>query len=67
MMSALEQWPLQRAVIAGGVGTVRLLTEGISGSSPGESSTPAGRERRLRNAEAMRALLISSKPFPSLD
>jgi pimeloyl-ACP methyl ester carboxylesterase len=46
---------------------VRLLTEGINGSGPGEASTPAGRERRLRNAEAMRALLISSDPFPSLD
>ena len=46
---------------------VRLLTEGINGSGPGEASTPAGRERRLRNAEAMRALLISSEPFPSLD
>lgn len=45
---------------------VHLLTEGINGSGPGEASTPAGRERRLRNAEAMRALLISSNPFPAL-
>ena len=46
---------------------VHLLTEGINGSGPGEASTPAGRERRLRNAEAMRALLISSNPFPALE
>lgn len=46
---------------------VHLLTEGINGSGPGEASTPAGRARRLRNAEAMRALLISSNPFPALD
>ena len=46
---------------------VRLLTEGINGSGPGESSTPAGRERRMRNAEAMRALSLSSEPYPSLD
>jgi pimeloyl-ACP methyl ester carboxylesterase len=46
---------------------VRLLTDGINGTGPGEASTPAGRERRLRNAEAMRALLLSSDPFPAVD
>jgi pimeloyl-ACP methyl ester carboxylesterase len=46
---------------------VHLLTEGINGTGPGEASTLAGRERRLRNADAMRALLISSDAFPKLD
>lgn len=46
---------------------VRLLTDGINGTGPGEASTPAGRERRLRNAQAMHALLLSSAPFPAVD
>lgn len=60
--------PAREAFAAGGrESAVHLLTEGINGSGPGEASTPVGRERRLRNAEAMRALLISSEPFPALD
>lgn len=46
---------------------VHLLTDGINGSGPGEASTPEGRARRLRNAEAMRALLVSSDAFPAPD
>ncbi|HSV53709.1 MAG TPA: alpha/beta hydrolase [Burkholderiaceae bacterium] len=46
---------------------VRMLTLGINGSGAGEASTPAGRERRLRNAEAMRALALSSNAYPALD
>lgn len=46
---------------------VRILTQGINGSGAGEASTPAGRERRLRNAEAMRALALSSNAYPALD
>ena len=46
---------------------VALLTVGINGSGPGEAATPAGRERRLRNAQAMRALAFSSDPYPPLD
>lgn len=45
---------------------VRVLTEGINGGGPGEATTQAGRERRLRNANAMRALAISSLPYPLL-
>lgn len=46
---------------------VALLTEGINGSGSGEATTDAGRERRMRNAEAMRVLAISSDPYPELD
>lgn len=46
---------------------VTLLTVGINGSGPGEAATPSGRERRLRNAQAMRALAFSSDPYPPLD
>lgn len=45
---------------------VRMLTEGINGSGPGEAGTEAGRRRRLRNAQAMRALAVSSLPYPPL-
>ena len=46
---------------------MRVLTRGINGGGPGEATTAAGLERRLRNAEAMRALAISSAPYPALD
>jgi len=46
---------------------VRMLTEGINGSGPGEATTTDGRRRRLRNAQAMRALAVSSLPYPPLD
>jgi len=46
---------------------VRILTQGINGNSAGEASTLAGRERRLRNSEAMRALALSSNAYPALD
>lgn len=46
---------------------VTLLTVGINGSAPGEATTEAGRERRLRNATAMRALALSSDAYPALD
>lgn len=46
---------------------VALLTVGINGSGPGEAATGAGRERRLRNAQAMRALAFSSDAYPALD
>ncbi|WP_288251500.1 alpha/beta hydrolase [uncultured Hydrogenophaga sp.] len=46
---------------------VTLLTVGINGVGPGEASTRAGWERRMRNAEAMRALAFSSDAYPALD
>lgn len=46
---------------------VRLLTEGINGMGPGEAGTPEGRARRVRNAEAMRALCVSTDAYPALD
>lgn len=45
---------------------MRMLTDGINGNGSGEATTEAGRQRRLRNAEAMRALAISSLPYPPL-
>jgi pimeloyl-ACP methyl ester carboxylesterase len=46
---------------------VRMLTDGINGQGPGEAGTPDGRARRLRNAEAIRALCVSSDAYPALD
>lgn len=46
---------------------VRLLTTGINGSEPGEATSADGFARRLRNAEAMRALSASSCAYPALD
>lgn len=46
---------------------VRRLTDGINGQGPGEAGTPDGRARRLRNAEAMRALCQSTDAYPALD
>jgi pimeloyl-ACP methyl ester carboxylesterase len=46
---------------------VRLLTEGINGTGPGEAGTADGRARRLRNAEAIRALCVSTNAYPALD
>jgi pimeloyl-ACP methyl ester carboxylesterase len=46
---------------------VRLLTDGINGANSGEAATPEGRERRLRNANAMRALCLSSNAYPPLE
>lgn len=46
---------------------VRMLTDGINGQGPGEAGTPEGRARRLRNAEAIRALCLSSDAYPALD
>ncbi len=46
---------------------VRLLTEGINGQGSGEPGTPEGRARRLRNAEAIRALCVSTDAYPVLD
>lgn len=46
---------------------IALLTVGINGSGPGEAATPAGRERRMRNAHAMRALALSTEAYPALD
>lgn len=48
-------------------GAVRCLTEGINGQGPGEAATPEGRRRRLRNAEAIRALCVSTNAYPALD
>jgi len=46
---------------------VRLLTDGINGTGPGEAGTAEGRARRLRNAEAIRALCVSHDAYPALD
>ena len=60
--------PATEAYVAGATArAVRLLTEGINGSGPGESSTDDGYARRLRNAQAMQALSLSSDPYPALD
>lgn len=60
--------PAARAYTAGDTErAVGLLTVGINGSGPGEASTEAGWQRRLRNAEAMRALALSCEPYPELD
>jgi len=59
--------PAARAFADGNVeAAVSRLTQGINGSGPGEAATPAGRERRLRNAQAMRALSLSSQAYPPL-
>jgi pimeloyl-ACP methyl ester carboxylesterase len=60
--------PAQEAFAAGrNEEAVRLLTDGINGAGNGEAATPAGRERRLRNADAMRALSLSTNAYPALD
>lgn len=46
---------------------VRLLTDGINGQGQGEAGTNEGRSRRLRNAEAIRALCVSRDAYPALD
>lgn len=46
---------------------VRVLTDGINGLGLGEAGTPEGRARRLRNAQAMQALCLSSDAYPALD
>lgn len=46
---------------------VTFLRFGINGTGPGEAATPAGLERRLRNADGMRALAFSSDGYPALD
>ncbi len=60
--------PADEAFRAGDVErAVALLTVGINGSGPGEAATDAGRARRMRNADAMRALAFSSDAYPALD
>lgn len=60
--------PSDRAFLEGRYDlAVRLLTQGINGTGPGEASTPGGLMRRLRNANAMRALAMSDDPYPALD
>lgn len=60
--------PADEAFRAGDIErAVALLTVGINGSGPGEAATDAGRERRMRNAQAMRALAFSSDAYPALD
>ena len=44
-----------------------LLASGILGKSRLDQLDPAARERRLRNARAMRMLTLSSDEFPQLD
>lgn len=46
---------------------VYLLTEGINGNGPGEATSREGLARRMRNAEAMRALAASSCAYPALN
>ena len=46
---------------------VHLLTSGINGSAPSEATSTNGLARRLRNAEAMRALSLSSCAYPELN
>ena len=46
---------------------VRLLTDGINGTGPGEAGTSEGRARRMRNAEAMHAVCRSTDAYPMPD
>lgn len=46
---------------------VKLLTMGINGGAPGEATSAYGIARRLQNAEAMRALSVSSCAYPALN
>jgi pimeloyl-ACP methyl ester carboxylesterase len=60
--------PADEAFRAGDIErAVALLTVGINGSGPGEAATAEGRERRMRNAQAMRALALSTEAYPALD
>ena len=60
--------PADEAFRAGDIErAVALLTVGINGTGPGEAATDAGRERRMRNAQAMRALAFSADAYPALD
>ncbi len=60
--------PADEAFRAGDIErAVALLTVGINGKGPGEAATAAGRERRMRNAQGMRALAFSSDAYPALD
>lgn len=46
---------------------VNILTLGINGGTSVEVTTVQGQMRRMRNAEAMRALALSADPYPALD
>jgi esterase len=46
---------------------VKLLVEGINGTTPNFATSKIGMARRLENARAMRCLLASEEPFPQLD
>jgi pimeloyl-ACP methyl ester carboxylesterase len=60
--------PADEAFRAGDIErAIALLTVGINGSGPGEAATAEGRERRMRNAQAMRALALSTEAYPALD
>jgi pimeloyl-ACP methyl ester carboxylesterase len=60
--------PADEAFRAGDIErAVALLTVGINGRGPGEAATAAGLERRLRNAQGMRALAHSTEAYPALD
>jgi len=45
---------------------VRLMTEAINGRAPSTANTAIALQRRVENANAMRALMISADPFPLL-
>ena len=45
---------------------VRLMTEAINGQAPSTANTAIALKRRVENANAMRALMISADPFPLL-
>lgn len=60
--------PANEAFLSGATErAVRLLTTGINGGAAGEATSADGLARRLRNAEAMRALSVSSCAYPALD
>lgn len=46
---------------------VNILTMGINGDRSAEAITTQGHARRLKNAEAMKALSLSVNPYPALD
>ena len=46
---------------------IAMLTHGINGGGSQEAMSAAGLARRLRNAQAMRALALSDNAYPALD
>lgn len=60
--------PADAAFAAGEIDrAIDILTGGINGRDSKEAMSEAGLAGRRRNAQAMRALALSSEPYPALD